>query len=70
MSQIHDLDGPVVTKFSEIPHGNMEEITLQIGGKVLAWAVPKDDAVVQVVDAEDSSTSEHHNLGFRVQFLD
>ena len=69
MSQIHDLDSSTVTAFSEMPLGNKEEITLQIGGKKMAWAVPKDDAVVQVVDAEDSSTQPHYNLGFRVQFL-
>ena len=58
-----------MTTFSEIPHGNVEQITLQIGGKEMTWAVPKDDATVQVVDAEDSSTLEHYNLGFRVRFL-
>ena len=69
MSQIHELDSSTVTSFSETPYGSMERITLQIGGKEMAWAVPKGDAVVQVVDAEDSSTPEHYYIGFRVQFL-
>ena len=69
MSQINDLDSSTVTTFYETPHGDTESITLQIGGKEMAWAVPKDDAVVQVVDAEDGSMQDHYNLRFRVHFL-